>query len=95
MCASDDGSGRHRGSVYAVLPRAYASAVSAIVGPAVLERQLASVAGFPGEALMQMFAELHADRATLCVVTHDPRWLERAQRRLYLFDGRVVPEPVA
>jgi putative ABC transport system ATP-binding protein len=45
------------------------------------------------EALMQMFAELHADGATLCIVTHDPRWLALAQRRLYLFDGRLVDRP--
>jgi len=45
------------------------------------------------EALMQMFTELHADGATLCIVTHDPRWLARAQRRLYLFDGRQVYRP--
>jgi putative ABC transport system ATP-binding protein len=43
-----------------------------------------------GEALMQMFGELHAGGATLCVVTHDPRWLTQAQRRLHLFDGRLV-----
>jgi putative ABC transport system ATP-binding protein len=46
-----------------------------------------------GEALMQMFAELHAGGATLCIVTHDPRWLARAQRRLYLLDGRLVDRP--
>ena len=46
-----------------------------------------------GEALMQMFAELHAGGATLCIVTHDPRWLTQAQRRLYLFDGRLVDRP--
>ncbi len=43
-----------------------------------------------GEALMKMFAELHADGATVCVVTHDPRWLEQAQRHIHLFDGRIV-----
>jgi len=43
-----------------------------------------------GEALMQMFAELHAGGATVCLVTHDPRWLTAAQRHLYLFDGRLV-----
>ena len=46
-----------------------------------------------GEALMHMFAELHAGGATLCVVTHDPRWLTQAQRRLHLFDGRLVDGP--
>jgi putative ABC transport system ATP-binding protein len=44
-----------------------------------------------GDALRQMFAELHADGATVCVVTHDPRWVEQAQRQLHLFDGRIVP----
>jgi len=43
-----------------------------------------------GDALMQMFGELHAAGATVCVVTHDPRWLTQAQRQLQLFDGRLV-----
>jgi putative ABC transport system ATP-binding protein len=46
-----------------------------------------------GEALMEMFAELHADGATVCIATHDPRWLTRAQRHLYLFDGRLTDRP--
>jgi len=46
-----------------------------------------------GEALMQMFAELHADGATVCLATHDPRWVTQAQRHLYLFDGRLVDQP--
>jgi putative ABC transport system ATP-binding protein len=46
-----------------------------------------------GEALMKMFGELHADGATVCVVTHDPRWLEQAQRHIHLFDGRIVDRP--
>jgi putative ABC transport system ATP-binding protein len=47
-----------------------------------------------GEALMQMFAELHAGGATVCLATHDPRWLTQVQRQLYLFDGRLVDHPV-
>ena len=43
-----------------------------------------------GEALMRMFGELHADGATVCVVTHDERWLAEAKRHIRLFDGRVV-----
>ena len=43
-----------------------------------------------GESLMLMFAELHADGATVCVATHDPRWFRQAQRHIHLFDGRVV-----
>jgi putative ABC transport system ATP-binding protein len=44
-----------------------------------------------GDSLRQMFAELHADGATVCVVTHDPRWTEQAQRHIHLFDGKIVP----
>jgi putative ABC transport system ATP-binding protein len=47
-----------------------------------------------GEALMQMLGELHADGATVCIATHDPRWIAQAPRHLYLFDGAVVDSPV-
>jgi putative ABC transport system ATP-binding protein len=45
-----------------------------------------------GEALMEMFGELHAGGATVCLATHDPRWITQVQRHLYLFDGRMVNE---
>ena len=48
-----------------------------------------------GESLMQMLRELHADGATLCIATHDPRWIAQAPRHIYLFDGRLVDTPVA
>src|SRR5262249_22899911 len=43
-----------------------------------------------GEALMHMFAELHDGGATVCLATHDPRWLKQVQRHIYLLDGRVA-----
>jgi putative ABC transport system ATP-binding protein len=43
-----------------------------------------------GEALMQMFGELHAGGATVCLATHDPRWITQAQRHIHLFDGRMA-----
>ena len=46
-----------------------------------------------GEALMEMFGELHAGGATVCLATHDPRWLARVRRHIYLFDGRMVDSP--
>jgi putative ABC transport system ATP-binding protein len=48
-----------------------------------------------GEALMQILSELHADGATVCIATHDPRWIAQAPRHLYLFDGAVVDSPRA
>jgi putative ABC transport system ATP-binding protein len=47
-----------------------------------------------GEALMQLLAELHADGATVCLATHNPHYIAMTQRKIYLFDGRVVDQPV-
>src|SRR5204862_5489777 len=33
-----------------------------------------------GESLMQLFNELHRGGATVCVVTHDPRWVAQPER---------------
>ncbi len=46
-----------------------------------------------GDALMHMFNELHAGGATVCVVTHDPRWEQQVQRHIHLFDGKIVDAP--
>jgi putative ABC transport system ATP-binding protein len=45
-----------------------------------------------GEAVMGLLRELHRDGATLCMVTHDPRFARHAERSVHLFDGRVVRE---
>ena len=47
-----------------------------------------------GEAVMQMLQELNADGVTICIATHDPRYIAAARRHIYLFDGRVVDRPV-
>jgi putative ABC transport system ATP-binding protein len=45
-----------------------------------------------GEAVMSLMRELHRDGATICMVTHDPRYAKHADRTVHLFDGRVVEE---
>ena len=45
-----------------------------------------------GEKVMNLLAGLHNDGATICMVTHDPRYLKYAERTLHLFDGQVVDE---
>jgi putative ABC transport system ATP-binding protein len=45
-----------------------------------------------GDAVMGLLEELHAGGATICMVTHDPRFAECAKRRIALFDGQVVDE---
>jgi putative ABC transport system ATP-binding protein len=47
-----------------------------------------------GEAVMELLHELYMNGATICMVTHDPRYARHAERHIYLFDGRVVNEPV-
>lgn len=45
-----------------------------------------------GEAVMALLDELHQSGATICMVTHDPRYADFAQRKIFMFDGRVVDE---
>ena len=47
-----------------------------------------------GEAVMELLRELHREGATICMVTHDPRYARHADRSIHLFDGRVVEENV-
>ncbi|MEA2563207.1 MAG: putative transport system ATP-binding protein [Acidobacteriota bacterium] len=44
------------------------------------------------ESVMELLEELHKDGATICMVTHDPRFARYAGRSIHLFDGRVVEE---
>ncbi|MBC7895964.1 MAG: ABC transporter ATP-binding protein [Cytophagaceae bacterium] len=48
-----------------------------------------------GEAVMELLRELHRGGATICMVTHDPRYARHADRGIHLFDGRVVDEMTA
>ncbi len=45
-----------------------------------------------GEAVMKLLQELHQEGATICMVTHDPRFAAHAERQIHLFDGKVVAE---
>ena len=45
-----------------------------------------------GEAVMELLGELHDAGATICMVTHDPRYAAYADRMIHLFDGQVVEE---
>jgi len=45
-----------------------------------------------GQAVMELLRELHEGGATICLVTHDPRYAEYAERSVHLFDGRIVED---
>ena len=45
-----------------------------------------------GEAVIEILRNLHRGGATICMVTHDPRYARYADRTVRIFDGRVVEE---
>jgi putative ABC transport system ATP-binding protein len=45
-----------------------------------------------GDAVMDLLKELHQNGATICMVTHDPRYADHAERTVHLFDGKIVPD---
>jgi putative ABC transport system ATP-binding protein len=45
-----------------------------------------------GESVMELLRELHRGGATICMVTHDPRYAQQADRVVHLFDGLIVEE---
>src|SRR5437773_3570425 len=45
-----------------------------------------------GDAVMDLLEDLHREGATICMVTHDPRFARHADRIVNLFDGRVVED---
>jgi putative ABC transport system ATP-binding protein len=48
-----------------------------------------------GEAVMTLLKELHRNGATICMVTHDPRYAGSADRSVHMFDGKVVQQTAA
>jgi len=44
------------------------------------------------QAVNELLRDLHRGGATICMVTHDPRYERFADRNIHLFDGRIVEE---
>jgi len=67
----------------------------AVVGePAILlaDEPSGNLDSVNGRAVMELLRDLHREGATICMVTHDPRYAEYAARMIHLFDGRVVDQ---
>jgi putative ABC transport system ATP-binding protein len=67
----------------------------AVVGdPAILlaDEPTGNLDSSNGEAVMELLRSLNRGGATICMVTHDPRYARHADRSVQLFDGRVVDE---
>lgn len=41
---------------------------------------------------MELLDTLHKQGATICMVTHDPRYADFAERSIHLLDGQVVKD---
>jgi len=70
----------------------------AVVGdPAILlaDEPTGNLDSTNGEAVMELLRTLNRAGATVCMVTHDPRYAKHADRSIHLFDGRVVDESQA
>jgi len=48
-----------------------------------------------GDAVMILLKDLHRRGSTICMVTHDTRFAQAADRTVHLFDGRIVSEEEA
>jgi putative ABC transport system ATP-binding protein len=69
----------------------------AVVGaPAILlaDEPTGNLDSTNGEAVMALLRDLHRAGATICMVTHDPRYARFAERTVHLFDGRIVDDRV-
>lgn len=47
-----------------------------------------------GAAVMDLLQHLHEDGASICVVTHDPRYVGYAERTVHMMDGQIVADSV-
>jgi len=45
-----------------------------------------------GDAVMELLEGLHREGATICMVTHDPRFARHADRTVHIFDGKIVDD---
>jgi putative ABC transport system ATP-binding protein len=48
-----------------------------------------------GDAVMELLQDIHQSGATICMVTHDPRYANHAERTVHLFDGKIVNETLS
>jgi putative ABC transport system ATP-binding protein len=45
-----------------------------------------------GDSVMDLLRDIHLSGATICMVTHDSRYANHAERTVHLFDGKIIEE---
>ena len=79
------------------LTRASVASARAVAGEPVIllaDEPTGNLDSKSGEAVMDLLHELHQNGATICMVTHDPRYARHAERTIHLFDGKIVDAPL-
>ena len=61
-----------------------------ILGLLVADEPTGNLDSRNGEAVMELLRELNSNGSTICMVTHDARYAQHADRTVELFDGKVV-----
>jgi len=46
-----------------------------------------------GQSIMSLLSDLHAEGSTVCLITHEPRWIEPGRRVIGLLNGKITPHP--
>jgi putative ABC transport system ATP-binding protein len=61
-------------------------------GPSILlaDEPTGNLDSHNADTVMELLRELHREGATICMVTHDPRFARHAERGIHLFDGRLA-----
>src|ERR1700683_1492483 len=75
-------------------PRGVAVARALVGSPSILlaDEPTGNLDSKNSEAVVDLLRQLHREGATICMVTHDPRYASVADRTIHLFDGRIVEE---
>ena len=78
-------------------PQRVAGARAIVTKPSILlaDEPTGNLDSRNGESVMDLLSELHREGATICMVTHDPRYAHRAGRTVHLFDGQIVADDLA
>jgi putative ABC transport system ATP-binding protein len=87
-----DQAGRRPGQLSGGEQQRVAVARAIVVRPRILlaDEPTGNLDSTNGKAVMEMLKQLHEGGTTICMVTHDPRFVQMADRVIHMLDGRLT-----